>query len=136
LVFITKYRRGTFDDAMPTHCEQVMRDVCTDFDAELHEFNGEPDHVHLLIHHPPTIALSRLVNSLEGVSSRHLRAEYVGRVDRANTRGAYGPRPASPHPAAEHPWRSSRSTSMDSKDQAKDAIPPGPEGPGFLARLR
>ena len=49
--------------------EEIMRDVCADFGAELAEFNGEPDHVHLLVNFPPTVAISRLVNSLKGVSS-------------------------------------------------------------------
>lgn len=46
-----------------------MRKVCTDFDAKLVEFNGERDHVHLLIEYPPKVAVSRLVNSLKGVSA-------------------------------------------------------------------
>lgn len=53
-----------------------MRDVCADFGAELYEFNGESDHVHLLVHYPPTVTLSKLVNSLKGVSSRLLRDEF------------------------------------------------------------
>ncbi len=53
-----------------------MRDVCADFGAELAEFNGEPEHVHLLVTFPPTVAISRLVNSLKGVSSRRLRQEF------------------------------------------------------------
>ncbi|MGV9351519.1 IS200/IS605 family transposase, partial [Streptomyces spiralis] len=48
LVFVTKYRRGVFDDEMLTRCEEIMRKVCEDFEAELKEFNGERDHVHLL----------------------------------------------------------------------------------------
>ena len=70
-------------------CEQVMRDVCVDFGAELREFNGEEDHVHLLVHYPPAVALSRLVNSLKGVSSRHLRQEFTGRVNRATMHGRF-----------------------------------------------
>ena len=76
-----------FDDAMLDRCEQVMREVYTDFGAELREFTGEPDHVHLLVHHPRTVAPSKLVNSLKGVSSRRLRAQYMGRINRAGTRG-------------------------------------------------
>ena len=87
LVFVTKYRRGVLDADMLDRCHQVMQDVCAAFGAELAEFNGEEDHVHLLIHYPPTVTLSRLVNSLKGVSSRRLRQEYVGRINRANTRG-------------------------------------------------
>ncbi len=53
-----------------------MRDVCADFRAELAEFNREPGHVHLLVNFPPTVAISWLVNSLKGVSSRRLRQEF------------------------------------------------------------
>jgi putative transposase len=53
-----------------------MRGVCTDFETKLAEFNGEPEHVHLLVNFPPKVALSRLVNSLKGVSSRRMRQEF------------------------------------------------------------
>jgi putative transposase len=56
--------------------EEVMRAVCSDFETELVEFNGEANHVHLLVNFPPKVALSKLVNSLKGVSSRRLRQEY------------------------------------------------------------
>ncbi|WP_207620979.1 transposase [Streptosporangium minutum] len=39
------------------------------FGAVLVEFNGEHDHVHLLVHHPAEVDLSVLVDSLEGVSA-------------------------------------------------------------------
>jgi putative transposase len=82
LVFVTKYRRRAFTDEMLTRCEEIMREVCTDFEAELKQFNGEEDHVHLLVHHPPKVQLSKLVNSLKGVSSRYLRKEYEAHVRR------------------------------------------------------
>ncbi|OIJ68232.1 IS200/IS605 family transposase [Streptomyces mangrovisoli] len=53
------------------------------------EFNGEADHVHLLVHYPSKLALSKLVNSLKGVSSRYLRAEYTGRVNRTGMGSAF-----------------------------------------------
>ena len=89
LVFVTKYRRGVFNAQMLNRCEDVMRAVCRDFGADLREFNGAEDHVHLLVHYPPSVAISRLVNSLKGVSSRHLREEYLGRVNRAAMRGHF-----------------------------------------------
>ncbi|MFE9925515.1 IS200/IS605 family transposase [Streptomyces sp. NPDC005774] len=82
LVFVTKYRRGVFDDQMLKRCEEIMREVCAGFETELREFNGEADHVHLLVHYPPKVALSKLINSLKGVSSRYLRAEHTGRINR------------------------------------------------------
>ncbi len=53
-----------------------MRAVCEDFEVELVEFNGESNHVHLLVNFPPKVAVSRLVNSLKGVSSRRMRQEF------------------------------------------------------------
>ncbi|MER6384776.1 IS200/IS605 family transposase [Streptomyces sp. NPDC001250] len=82
LVFVTKDRKGVFDDAMLKRCEEIMREVCGSFETELKEFNGKRDHVHLLVHYPPKVALSKLINSLKGVSSRYLRAEYTGRINR------------------------------------------------------
>lgn len=86
---VTKYRHDVFDDEMLTRCEEIMKNVCEDFEAELIEFNGETDHVHLLVHYPPKIALSKLINSLEGVSSRYLRAEFTGRINRATIHGRF-----------------------------------------------
>lgn len=76
LVFVTKYRHRVFTDAHLSRLEEVMRDVCADFECELVEFNGESDHVHLLVNFPPKVAVSHLVNSLKGVSSRYLRREF------------------------------------------------------------
>ncbi|MFI2647459.1 IS200/IS605 family transposase [Micromonospora fulviviridis] len=81
LVFVTKYRHPVFTDRHLTRVEQVMRSVCEDFAVELVEFNGESDHVHLLVNFPPTVAVSRLVNSLKGVSSRRLRQEFPDLID-------------------------------------------------------
>jgi putative transposase len=76
LVFVTKYRHPVFTARHLERMEQIMRAVCADFGAELREFNGEAEHVHLLVHFPPTVAVSRLVNSLKGVTSRRLRQEF------------------------------------------------------------
>jgi putative transposase len=37
--------------------------------------HGEDHHVHRVIRYPPKVAISKLVNSLKGVSSRMLRQE-------------------------------------------------------------
>jgi REP-associated tyrosine transposase len=76
LVFVTKYRHGVFSDRHLTRLEELMREVCGDFETELAEFNGETDHVHLLANFPPKVAVSKLVNSLKGISSRIMRKEF------------------------------------------------------------
>jgi hypothetical protein len=64
--FVTKYQHKVLGSAHLEQMEEIMRDVCADFRAELAEFNGEPRHVHLPVNFPPTVAISRLVNSLKG----------------------------------------------------------------------
>jgi len=87
LVFVTKYRLGVMDDEMLRACETVMQKVCEDFEAELAEFNGDADHVHLLVNYPPKVAVTKLVNSLKGVSARVLRRDFTGRLNHARTHG-------------------------------------------------
>ncbi len=73
LVFVTKYRREVFTKAILDDLRQVFASVCIDFESELVEFDGEDDHVHLLVNYPPKVSVSALVNSLKGVSSRMIR---------------------------------------------------------------
>ena len=73
LVFVTKYRRDVLSGPAIRDLAAIFARVCQDFKAKLVECNGEDDHVHLLVEYPPQISLSKLVNSLKGVSSRLLR---------------------------------------------------------------
>jgi putative transposase len=73
--FVTKDRHQVVTTAHLERLEQIARDACADFGTGLAEVNGEPSHVDLLVSFPPTVALSRLVNSLKGVPSRRLRQE-------------------------------------------------------------
>lgn len=73
LVFVTKYRRDVFTKKILDDMRLMFASVCTDFEAELVEFDGEDDHVHLLVNYPPKVSVSKLVNSLKGVSSFLIR---------------------------------------------------------------
>lgn len=75
LVFVTKYRRKVFDGDAINRLRAIFEKICTDFEAQLVEMNGEAEHVHLLVTYPPKRSVSSLVNSLKGVSSRLLRLE-------------------------------------------------------------
>ena len=70
LVFVTKYRRNVFTKPILKELRKIFQNVCKNFSAELTEFEGERGHVHLLVHYPPKVSVSKLVNSLKGVSSR------------------------------------------------------------------
>ena len=73
LVFVTKFRRKVFTKTILHDLRSIFTDVCNDFEAQLIEFEGEGDHIHLLVNYPPKISLSKLVGSLKGVSSRLIR---------------------------------------------------------------
>ena len=73
LVFVTKYLRGVFTREILDDLKPIFASVCANFEAELVEFDGEDDHVHLLVNYPPKLAVSSLVNSLKGVTSRLIR---------------------------------------------------------------
>lgn len=93
LVFMTKYRRRIFTKAVLVDLKEIFKSVCKDFNAVLIECEGERDHVHLLIDYTPKVAISHLVNSLKGVSSRMIRKKQYPTVTKSLWEKAYG-RPA------------------------------------------
>ena len=73
LVFTTKYRRKLLESYMYPQLKDAFRSACEKLECELMEFNGETDHVHLLVSYPPKLAISIMVNNLKSVSSRMVR---------------------------------------------------------------
>lgn len=88
LVFVTKYRRGVFTGEVIDELRMIFANVCRDFEAELVEFDGEHDYVYLLVNYPPKVAVSALVNSLKGVSSRMIRKKNYPSIRRRLWGGA------------------------------------------------
>lgn len=76
LVFTPKYRKKIFINKHLIMMNEIFQKICNDFGGELIEFNGEQDHVHLLITYPPRLSISAIVNLLKGISSRLLRKEF------------------------------------------------------------
>jgi len=77
IIFTPKYRKKIFTKEHLELMREVFSNICKMNDSTLEEFEGESNHVHLLITYPPRIALSVLVNSLKGVSSRKLRQKFA-----------------------------------------------------------
>lgn len=76
LVFITKYRKDVFTKTMLIRLKEIFNETCLQMDAELLEFNGEDDHVHIMLCCHPKLAISNLVSKLKGKSSYFLRKEF------------------------------------------------------------
>ena len=129
---LLKYWRDVLSDLAIRDLQRTFAKVCTDFEAELIECDGEDDHVLLLVHYPPKLALSILVNGLKGVSSRLLREarpEVTGRYyegvlwSPSYFAASCGGAPFSA--IAEH------IKSQMGAARSRSRIPPRPEGRGF-----
>lgn len=83
LVFVLKYRRKVLTERVLEALRYSFDIVAEKFDAVVRECDGEYDHVHLLIEYPPKVAVSSLVNSLKGASSRLIRKRRFPEVRRA-----------------------------------------------------
>ncbi len=62
--------------------QEIFAETLRKWDCELIEFNGEKDHVHLLLKTTPNLQMSVLINNLKTVSSRLIRKEYEAAVNR------------------------------------------------------
>src|SRR4028119_1684215 len=82
LVFVTKYRRKVITQDILTRLSEVFTHVCEKQKCILTEFNGEPDHVHLLVDLAPDTLISQLVASLKSASSRIVRKEFALQVNK------------------------------------------------------
>lgn len=81
LVVATKYRRRCITAPVLARLREVAEQRCKDWRGELIEFNGEADHVHLLISMPPNIDLSRFVNNFKTTSSRLVRRDFADQLN-------------------------------------------------------
>ena len=76
LVLVTKYRKKCLSNEMLNRLEEIIKKNCTDWEIDLIEFNGEADHVHILLDMHPNIMPSKFINNLKTVSSRLIRKEF------------------------------------------------------------
>lgn len=77
VVFVTKYRKKLINQALLTRLNEIFTATCNKWECELLEFNGEVDHVHLLIRYHPQVELSKFIANLKTVSSRLIRKDFT-----------------------------------------------------------
>jgi len=82
LVLVTKYRRKCITGPMLDHLREIIAQRCKDWGGELLEFNGEADHVHVLMSLPPNLDLSHFVNNVKTTSSRLVRRDFADQLRR------------------------------------------------------
>jgi putative transposase len=76
VVLVTKYRKKAISEKVLLRLKEIFTETLIKWECNLVEFNGESDHVHLLIDYKPDISLSKLIANLKTVSSRLIRRDF------------------------------------------------------------
>ena len=76
LAVITKYRHKCINKEILNDVNEIFKNLIEGKNGTVIEFNGEPDHIHLLFEVPPQVELAKLVNTLKTVSSRLIRKKH------------------------------------------------------------
>jgi putative transposase len=76
LVLVTKYRRKVINTELLGRLAEIFKATANKWECAVVEFNGESDHVHMLIEINPKVCISTFANNMKTVSSRLIRKEY------------------------------------------------------------
>ena len=77
VVWCPKYRRKVLVNGVDTRLKAILSEVGAERQAEIIELEVMPDHVHLLVEVDPQFGIHRLVRTMKGRSSHHLRREFA-----------------------------------------------------------
>ncbi len=89
VVLVTKYRRKVITLPMIERMGEIFQHICKKKKSLMLQFDGESDHVHLLIDLHPDNNISQLVASLKSASSRIIRKEFKSEVDKAYSKSVF-----------------------------------------------
>jgi putative transposase len=76
LVLVVAYRKKVLNKKIMCRCIEIIKDISPNFDIDVLESDGEPDHLHLLVKFKPHSTISKFVNSIKTVTSRYLKQEF------------------------------------------------------------
>lgn len=76
LILTTKYRRKILTGQMIKRIQELMWELCCQWNCKMIEVNGEEDHIHLLFQYYPQLELPKFVGNIKSVTSRRLRTEF------------------------------------------------------------
>jgi putative transposase len=76
LIWCPKRRRRVLVNAVQVRLYGLIREVAAELDCTVLALEIMPDHVHLFLSAPPTLAPNQIVRRIKGRSSRVLRQEF------------------------------------------------------------
>ena len=89
LVLVTKYRRQVITLPIMERMGEIFQNICKKKKSLMLQFDGEEDHVHLLIDLHPDNNIAQLVASLKSASSRIIRKEFKSEVDKTYSKPVF-----------------------------------------------
>ena len=75
-VFIPKYRKQILRGDIALRLRELVRRICQANDIDIISGHVRPDHVHLLLSVPPTMAPSRVMQAIKGKTSYMLLRDF------------------------------------------------------------
>ena len=75
-VFGPKYRKPVLRGDVGKRLRDLIREICSALDVEILQGHIRPDHVHLLLSTPPSVAPSRVMQAIKGKTSHHLMRDF------------------------------------------------------------
>ena len=82
VVWCVKYRHKILTEQILSALKTILLTACDEIEAKIIEFNGELDHIHILISCKPTHYIPDVVQKLKGVSSRVLMLQFSNELQR------------------------------------------------------
>lgn len=69
VVFCTKFRKRTLTLEKRDFLKITMENLAVAQGCEVTEWNGEEDHIHMLLRYPPTVVLSDMIGAIKSKSA-------------------------------------------------------------------
>ena len=76
LVWCPKFRRPVLEGEVGTRLAELTPPIVEENGGEVLDLTVKPDHVHLFVSIPPTIAINQIIFSIKGGTSHQLRKEF------------------------------------------------------------
>ncbi|WP_455755003.1 IS200/IS605 family transposase [Streptomyces mirabilis] len=73
LALTTRRRRLVLTSELLSLTEHTMREAARQLDAEVEEFHGHADHIHVTVSYPACVSVANLVKQLKGATARAIR---------------------------------------------------------------
>ena len=76
LVWIPKYRKRVLQGPLARRLYELLRQCSEVNDWPIDEVNVQIDHIHMLVQLPPSVSVSKAVQTFKGGTSRRIREEF------------------------------------------------------------